>query len=342
MNERVTAEEPLLNEGKTITRSLMEEKMRVLFAAPEDAWGGFLNRVKAMLPGHEFAAQEGFGIRDLSGYDVLIPTMSRVTPQELAMADRLQLIQQCGAGLELVDIPAARERGIYVANVPTDESGNADSVAEIVIYMMIGLSRNIRAMKQGLENRIMGGATGISLKGKTVGIVGLGGIGRAVIERLRPFGVTFMGIRQRDWEQAGRELGLDWAGSPADLEYLLRQSDYLVLALPLTESSRGLMDARAFSLMKPSAFLINVSRGGLVEYGALKQALKENRIAGAGLDVFWEEPPDPADEIFRYNLMATPHIGGATDISMQGIARGVAENIRRIAAGKIPLNRAGV
>ena len=92
--------------------------------------------------------------------------------------------------------------------------------------------------------------------------------------------------------------------------------------------------------MKKDSFLINVSRGGLVDYRALKSALKEKIIAGAGLDVFWEEPPDPADDIFKYNIIATPHIGGATDISMQGIAASVAENINRIAKGKIPVNQA--
>jgi phosphoglycerate dehydrogenase-like enzyme len=94
--------------------------------------------------------------------------------------------------------------------------------------------------------------------------------------------------------------------------------------------------------MKKDSFLINVSRGGLVDYRALKSALKEKFIAGAGLDVFWEEPPDPTDDIFKYNIMATPHIGGATDISMQGIAASVTENINRVAKGKISINQAVV
>ncbi|CCK81373.1 Rossmann-fold NAD(P)-binding domain-containing protein [Desulfobacula toluolica] len=136
--------------------------MKILFAASEDAWGGFLNRVKKILPGHEFIAEGRFEITDLSGIDVLIPTMSRVTEETLKTADKLQLIQQCGAGLELVDINAARKRGIFVANVPTDVSGNADSVAELAIYLMIGLSRNTEMMKDSLKNRIMGGPMGLS------------------------------------------------------------------------------------------------------------------------------------------------------------------------------------
>jgi len=142
--------------------------MKILFAASEDAWGGFLNRVKKLLPEHEFIAQGRFEIEDLSGIDILIPTMSKVTKDVLKTANNLCLIQQCGAGLELVNIQAAHENGIYVANVPTDISGNADSVAEIAIYFMIGLSRKIDGMEQGLKNRIMGGPMGMALKGRTV------------------------------------------------------------------------------------------------------------------------------------------------------------------------------
>ena len=313
--------------------------MNILFAAPEDAWGGFLSRVKKMLPEHDFTAVGRFEIPDLRGVDILIPTMSAVTDKILDTADRLKLIQQCGAGLELVDIDAAGRRNIHVANVPTDISGNADSVAELAVYMMIGLSRSVEGMKAGLERRIMGGPMGQSLKGRTAGIVGLGGIGRALAARLKPFGVRLIGIRQHQPEQTKKELGLEWAGRPDELDTLLEQSDYVVLCLPLTSESRGLINDRTLNRMKPGAFLINVSRGGLVDYGALKSALKDRRIAGAGLDVFWEEPPDPEDDIFACNIMATPHIGGATDVSMQGIATAVADNIRRVSSGKEPKNR---
>jgi len=312
-----------------------------LFAASENAWGGFLNRVRKLLPEHEFIAEGRFEITNLSGIDVLIPTMSQVTEAVLKTADKLRLIQQCGAGLELIDINAARERGIFVANVPTDISGNADSVAELVIYLMIGLSRNVKMMQDSLERRIMGGPMGISLKGRTVGIVGLGGIGKALIHRLRPFGVNLIGIKQSNPDKAKKDLRIDWAGGPDDLGILLRQSDYVVLCLPLNNSSQGLINENTLKIMKPDSFLINVSRGGLVDHRALKSALKEKSIAGAGLDVFWAEPPDPADDIFQYNVMATPHIGGATDVSMQGIAESVAENINRIANGKVPVNQPG-
>ncbi|HDP79899.1 MAG TPA: lactate dehydrogenase, partial [Spirochaetes bacterium] len=122
--------------------------MKILFAAPENAWGGFLHQIRERLPHCVFEATGSFEIVCLKGYDALIPTMSRVDRKLLESADRLALIQQCGAGLEAVDLRAAHELNIPAANVPTDSSGNAASVAEIGVYLMTGLSRNVRAMER--------------------------------------------------------------------------------------------------------------------------------------------------------------------------------------------------
>lgn len=312
--------------------------MKILFAAPENAWGGFLHLVRARLPRYQFDAAGDFRIDTLKGYDVLIPTMCPVTQDILADGDRLRLIQQCGAGLEGVDVDAARALDIWVANVPTDVSGNADSVAELGIYMMIGLARDVPGMARCLASRKMGEPRGKSLSGRTVGLVGLGGIGQALVKRLRGFGVTIIGIKQHAPEQAQTALALDWVGGPQDLPKLLAESDFVILCLPLTAESKGLLNETTFRLMKPGSFLINLSRGGLIERNALESALATGLLAGVGLDVFWEEPPDPADPIFSYNIMATPHIGGSTDTSMQGIADGVAENIKRIERNQPPRN----
>jgi phosphoglycerate dehydrogenase-like enzyme len=311
--------------------------MKILFAAPEKAWGGFFGLIKKELPQHEFVASGRFGFESLKGFDILIPTMSVVDGERLAKSDRLRLIQQCGAGLEGVDIQAARDRNIWVANVPTDISGNAESVAELAIYLMIGLSRDFRNMALSLSNRQTGAPSGRALCGKTVGLIGLGGIGRALARRLKAFDVHLIGIKRRDSQEAKEELGLEWAGTPEDLKELLRRSDYVVLCLPLTPENKNLIGRDAFNAMKGDAFLINVSRGGLVDRNALEEALATEKIAGAGLDVFWEEPPDPNDPVFRYNVLATPHIAGATDVSIGGIVKAVAENIRRLDRGEEPL-----
>jgi phosphoglycerate dehydrogenase-like enzyme len=263
--------------------------------------------------------------------------MSVVGREQLATADRLQLIQQCGAGLEGVDFQASRDMNIRVANVPSDISGNADSVAELGIYLLLGLSRDFRKMALSLATRQTGTPKGRALSGKTVGIIGLGGIGRALARKLTPFGVRLMGVKRHDPLKAKEELGLEWAGTPEEMDVLLGQSDYVVLCLPLTPESRHMIGRQAFDVMKQDAFLINLSRGGLVDRDALEEALAAERIAGAGLDVFWEEPVDPDDPVFRYNVLATPHIAGSTDVSINGIVKAVAENIRRLERGQEPL-----
>jgi phosphoglycerate dehydrogenase-like enzyme len=316
-----------------------EQEVKILFAAHENSWGGFFGLIRDALPEHEFEATGGFWVESLAGVDVLIPTMCRVTREMLQGSDRLRLIQQCGAGLEGVDIAAACERNTQVANVPTDMSGNADSVAEIGIYMMIGLSRDLRGMAHSLAEGRMGEPMGSALSGKTVGLVGLGGIGRALVQRLKGFDVRLIGIKRRGGVEAAAELGMEWVGGPSDLGTLLGKADHVVLCLPASAETLHLMNRETLDRMKPGAFLINLARGTLVDRDALEWALASGRIGGAGLDVFWEEPPDPKDPIFNYNVLATPHIAGSTDISMRGIVKIVAENIRRVANNQEVLHR---
>lgn len=304
--------------------------MRILFAAHENSWGGFFGLIQSELPMHEFVATGRFGLDSLKGFDVLIPTMCLVTRETLESGDRLRLIQQCGSGLEGVDIPAARDRNIWVANVPTDLSGNANSVAELGIYMLIGLSRDVQGMARSLRNRQIGEPQGRALSGKTIGLVGLGGIGGALIRRLRPFNVRLIALKRDNPGKAMKQWGLEWVGGPDNLPELLGRSDYVILCVPVTSETKRLMNPKSFACMKRGAYLINLARGGLVDRDALQEALAAGKIAGAGLDVFWEEPPDPNDPIFSYNVLATPHIGGSTDVSMRGIVKAVSENIRRV------------
>jgi len=304
--------------------------MNILFAAMENSWGGFLQMIRSELPQHNFRATGGFNLENLKGFDVLIPTMSLVTKDVIETGDRLKLIQQCGSGIELVDLEAARGKKIWVANVPTSISGNADSVAELGIYMIIGLSRDVGKMAKSIKKGKMGEPQGRALRGQTVGIIGLGGIGRALVKRLKPFDVNLIGIKRTDIDKTRDELKMDWVGASDDIHFLLKKSDIVVLCLPCNDESVNLINRETLSCMKEDAFLINLSRGGLIDYGALKDALSSGKIAGAGLDVFWEEPPDPDDPIFQYNILATPHIAGSTDVSIQGIVHAVAENIRRL------------
>ncbi len=311
--------------------------MRILFAGPEHGAGGFFARLRSEMPEHHFELAGHFLTDSVRGFDVLIPLITPITRKMLEEGDRLRLIQQTGAGLDMVDLEAARERNIWVANIPSEVSFNAESVAEMGIYLMIGLSRDVRAMARSLAEGKVGEPLGKALCGKTAGLIGLGGIGRALAKRLKAFEMRLVGIKRHDPEQAMRELGFEWVGRPEERDELLKRSDYVILCLPLTPESRHLMDRGAFASMKRESFLINLSRGDLVDRDALEEALSFGKIAGAGLDVFWKEPIDPRDAIFNCNVLATPHVAGVTDISIQTRVKMVVENIRRLERNEKPL-----
>lgn len=305
--------------------------MRALFVAEEEAWGGMLGRLRKRLPEVDFVANGSFEVPSLAGYDVVIPTMARIDAALLETADRLRLIQQVGAGLEGVDRAAAEARGIAVHNVPTAESGNADSVAELGIWMMVGLARDVRRIRGALAERHLGTPIGLGLKGRTVGLVGMGGLGQALAKRLRTFDMTLLGLKRTPSESFRVEHGLDWLGGMEDLPELLGRSDFVLLTLPDNPQTHHLIDKDALATMRRGSFLINLGRGGLVEHGALLDALDSGQLGGAGLDVFWQEPPDPNDPIFRQNVIATPHIAGITDVSLDGIIETAAARIEDLA-----------
>ena len=249
-------------------------------------------------------------------------------------------MQQFGAGLDVVDIAAASANGIYVANVPAAGTGNAESVAEVAVMHMLALSRRYAAAQESLQNRKFATPTSWSLKGRTALIVGYGGIGREVARRLGGFEMKIQAVSRSGPKGSVEEqaVAVDLHTTQDQLHSLLPEADFVILAPPLNDETRGLMGREEFALMKPSAFVVNVARGGVIDYDALLDALKNQQIMGAGLDVFWQEPCDPNDPLFDYNVTATPHVGGATDLSFKGIAKGVAENIRRISRGEVPLN----
>ena len=313
--------------------------MRVLIAADENAWGGLIESIRQTMPDVEFVASAGHAAESLAGFDALIPGMCKVDARLLATADRLKLIQQAGTGLESVDIAAAKQQGIMVANVPSHTSGNADSVAELGIWMMIGLARRHQEIAQCLAQQRLGQPVGRGLMGKTVGLVGLGGIGKALAKRLAPFGMRMIGVKREADATFAEKYGLDWVGDMAQLPQLLEQADFVILSLPDNAQTHHIIDEKALSQMKPDSFLINLGRGGLIDKQAFIVALENNTLAGAGLDVFWQEPPDPNDAVFSYNVIATPHIGGVTDISLAGNVAGVCDNLRRLRDGEAVDNR---
>ncbi|MGH8008294.1 MAG: NAD(P)-dependent oxidoreductase, partial [Candidatus Binatia bacterium] len=203
------------------------------------------------------------------------------------------------------------------------------------------LARQYPRTQECLRQQKLGTPMGRALKGRTAAIIGYGGIGREIARRLAGFEMRILAVSRRG--PTGRspeeqEVQVDFHGAGDTLHEVLRQADFVITAPPLNDETRGLIGQAEFACMKPEAFVINVARGPVVDYDALLAALKEGRIAGAGLDVFWYEPFDPSDTIFAYNVIATPHIGGATDLSLQGIAKKVAENVNRLRRGEMLLN----
>ncbi|WP_097459122.1 2-hydroxyacid dehydrogenase [Mangrovitalea sediminis] len=282
--------------------------------------------------------------RDGARASVLIPTMSQIDGALMDRIAGLQLIQQWGAGLERVDIEAATQRGIAVANVPTHRSGNAESVAEWCVMSAIALSRHLSTLARGMrEGAAWGGPMGRALLGRTATVIGLGGIGQALIERLRPFGMRLIGVRRHTDEAQASALGLDRLASPDELDDILRESDYVFLCLPLNEQTRDLIDERRLALMPDDACIVNPGRGGLLSERALLAALASGRLVKAALDVFETEPLAASSPLLGYEqILATPHIAGSTDRSYEGIAAAVAENVRRVMAGELPKNGANL
>ncbi|MBE9191605.1 lactate dehydrogenase [Gloeocapsopsis crepidinum LEGE 06123] len=263
----------------------------------------------------------------------LVPGIQLVDAALMDSLPQLKLIQRSGVGVENVDIPAATQRGIYVANVPSSGTGNAESVAELAILHMLALAR----YRGGELN--WNQPAGQSLWGKTVGIYGLGGIGQALARRLRGFEVQLLGIKQHPNPHLAATLGLKWLGTPTERSHLLQQSDFVVIAASADNVTQpfGLAD---FQQMKSTAYLINVTRGTWVDEIALVKALQNKVIAGAGLDVFQQEPLQPDSPLLQadLNIMLTPHLGGHTDTATTGIAKAVAANILRVAQGQPPRN----
>ncbi len=270
--------------------------------------------------------------------DVFIPTIAPI-PGAAFANDRVKLVQQFGVGLDTVDIPAATRAGVLVANVPSVGTGNAESVAELAIAHMLMLSRRIPDAIDGFRKGRIGATLGQCLWGGTVTILGYGGIGEEIARRLAGFGMKIIAVsrhgpsgpRERDSSvHLDEHVGVEKMGDA------VADADFVVVAAPATPENIGLVGESVFARMKPSALVINIARGPVIDYQALLRALREGRVAGAGLDVFWSEPFNPDDPLLSENVIPTPHIGGGTERSLLGIGRAAAENIHRVRRGELP------
>ena len=251
-----------------------------------------------------------------------------------AQARGLRAAVRHGAGLDMIPMEAATAAGVVVANVP---GANAGTVAEYAIFAALALARRFRRLDGTLRHAGWAAARALAddshdLAGRTLGIMGFGNIGRALDRLGRAFGMAVAATTRRP-----ESLPADVRALPLDA--LMAAADVLVICCPLTEATRGAIDARRIALMKPGALLVNVARGPIVDAGALMAALRENRLGGAALDVF-EVQPLPADSPLWQvpNLILTPHVAGITEDSMRRMGEVTADEVLRILAGGLPLN----
>ena len=270
--------------------------------------------------------------------EVIIPIVTRILP-EILSGSRIRLIQQYGVGLDVVDIPAASKAGILVANVSSVGTGNAESVAELAIAHLLMLLRDIPLAMQRFRERKLGSPLGRALWGSTVLVLGYGDIGQEIARRLIAFGVRVIAVSRHGPEGARRR---DPSVTPAvhvafeALPDVIGSAEAVIVAAPASPENIGLVDARILRAMQPGSVLVNIARGAVIDYGALRSALEDGHLAGAGLDVFWQEPFDPDDPLLANRVIATPHIGGVTSRSLEGIGAAVAANIERLRCGQLP------
>jgi D-3-phosphoglycerate dehydrogenase len=252
----------------------------------------------------------------------------------LRRAPNLLIVSSNGAGYDPVDVEACTAAGVIVVN---QSGGNAQSVAEHALAMLITLSKRIIQADRVLRreaNINRNALMGAEVQGKTIGIVGLGNVGRRIAALCK--GLLAMNVLAYDPYLSATEM-TERGGEKVTLEELLRRSDFVSISCPLTKDSRGMIGAREFAAMQPHAYFITTARGFIHDEVALEQALRDKRIAGAGLDVWAKEPPPPDHPLLQFdNVLASPHTAGVTKEARENMAKIAAEQMLDALDGKRP------
>jgi D-3-phosphoglycerate dehydrogenase len=255
---------------------------------------------------------------------LVVRSATRVTKELLAKGPRLKVVGRAGVGVDNIDLPAATERGIAVLNSP---AGNTVAAVELTMALILSVVRRVaeadRSMRAGKWERSR--LRGLQLKDRTLGLVGAGRIGSEVASRCRAFGMKILAYDPYLTAERANDIGLALTG----LDEVLTHGDIISLHVPLTDETFHLIDERALSRMKPGAFVVNVSRGGVIDEEALGRALIGGRLAGAALDVFEFEPLPPDSPLLNLpNVVLTPHLGASTVEAQELVAREIAESVR--------------
>ncbi len=261
---------------------------------------------------------------------IVIRSQTKLTADVIEKADKLKIIGRAGVGLDNVDISAATKKGIIVMNAP---GGNTVSTCEHTFALMLALARKIPFAYTSLKEKKEWKRSkfkGVELYSKTLGIIGLGRIGKAVAQRAQAFNMEVIAYDPFITKEVAEKIGV----KITSLEELLKKADIITLHIPLNNETRGLISHQEIEMMKPSAFLINCARGGIVDEDALYEALKNNTIAGAALDVFANEPPLDSPLLELDNIIVTPHLGASTEEAQVNVAIEIANCIKDTFSGR--------
>mgnify|MGYP005839448031 FL=1 len=262
--------------------------------------------------------------RQVPGFDALIVGNDTVDQRVIAAADRLKIIHMHGTGLDAIDVGAATEKGILVANAP---GANRNAVAEMTLCLMLALGRRLdkhmALLWQGRWERTAGN----EVSGSTVGIIGLGSIGRRLVELLSGFRARILGYDPYPDAAWAAENGLEFVEDP---ECIFAKSDWVVLCAPLSDATERMVNRRTLGLMKRTAYLVNTARGGLVDEEALCEALRAKKIAGAALDAFVEEPLPLDSPLRELDILLTPHIAATSKETAAKVSWIVAQNVASV------------
>lgn len=265
----------------------------------------------------------------VAGIDGIIAGVDPFSAGVLGQADRLKVIARRGMGVDGVDLQEATRRGIAVTNTP---GANSTAVADLVLALILAISRGLVPSAVALQGERWVRPLGHELKGKTLGLLGLGRIGREVAQRAAGFGMRLLAYDPYWPAETALNLGV----ARGSKEEVLAEADYLSLHLPLTPGTEGCIGEGELRRMRGTAYLINTARGELVQEEVLVQALREGWIAGAALDVFRQEPPFGSPLLQLANVLPTPHLASQTEGAVEAMDLGAAENLLAALAGRRP------
>ncbi len=287
--------------------------------------------------GHEVDARKATPeelLKIIKDYDaLLVRSETKVTKAVIESGSRLKVVGRAGVGVDNIDVEAARAKGVAVVNAPLAAT---NAVAELTLAHMLALARNLHkadaTMKAGQWEKK--GLRGVELQGRTLGLIGVGRIGGRVAELARAFG---MRVAFYD-PYVPREREASVGGSKVDrVDDLVASADFVSIHVPLTPETRNLVNAALLAKFKPTAFLLNLSRGGIVDERALADALAAGKLAGVALDVFAEEPPkSPLPFLGAPNASLSPHVGASTDEAQVKAGVTVAEDVVKVLRGERP------